>query len=112
MIKYYLMEKFCKPTNSTLKLLLSIILMDRLLLELIVKKNVKKFGLECLLLKSVQIPLELNKIKMHLMLAELKIWDVVTHSKEVDVMMDLILLIVFMKQLHHKEPINVPVLII
>jgi hypothetical protein len=85
--------------------------MDKLLLELIVKKIVKKYGLECQPLKLVQIPQEPNKLKMHLMLMELKTWDVETHTKEVDVKTDLTLLIVSMKQLHLKVPINVPVLI-
>lgn len=82
-----------------------------LLSDLIVNKIVKKFGLECLLLKLPQTLQEMKLLKMILTLKELKIWDVVTLSKEEDAKMDLIPLIVFMKMFHPKELINVQELI-
>jgi hypothetical protein len=49
----------------------------------------------------------MNKLKILLIIQEPKIWDVVTLSKEVDVLMELILQIVFMKMSAHKELTNV-----
>lgn len=116
MINIYSKEKFLTKINSRLKVSLLIMLMVQLFLDLTVKTLilviVLMFGQESMLLKLKKPKKNqpLMKMKMDLMLP--KIWVVVTVSKEEDVKMVLIPIIVFIPHQMLMELTNVQELII